>query len=66
MLGVFYITDDGQETTMKENEVPQILLQARPACRHPGYRAVREDLNVAQKSSSAPDEVQVAEIRDRA
>ena len=48
--GVFYITDDGQETIVEENEVPQILFQARPAFRHPGYRAVREDLNVAQKS----------------
>ena len=47
--GVFYKNDDGQET-IEENEVPQILLQARPAFRHPGYRAVREDLNVAQKS----------------
>ena len=47
--GVFYITDDGQEA-IDENEVPQILLQARPAFRHPWYRAVREDLNVAQKS----------------
>ena len=46
---VFYITDDGQEA-IEANEVPQILLQARPAFRHPGYRAVREDLNVAQKS----------------
>ena len=46
---VFYITDDGQEA-IEENEVPQILLQARPAFRHPGYSAVREDLNVAQKS----------------
>ena len=47
--GVFYITDDGQEA-VEENEVPQILLQTRPAFRHPGYRAVREDLNFAQKS----------------
>ena len=47
--GVFYITDDGQEA-VEENEVPQILLQARPAFRHSGYRAVREDLNAAQKS----------------
>ena len=47
--GVFCITDDGQEA-IEENEVPNILLQARPAFRHPGYRAVREDLNVAQKS----------------
>ena len=47
--GDFYITDDGQEA-IEENEVPQILLQARPAFRHPGYRAVQEDLNVAQKS----------------
>ena len=37
--GVFYITDDGQEA-IDENEVPQILLQARSAFRHPGYRAV--------------------------
>ena len=35
---------------LKVNEVPQILLQARPASQHPGYRAVREDLNVAHKS----------------
>ena len=47
--GAFYITDDGQEA-IEENEVPQILLQARPAFRHPRYGAVREDLNVAQKS----------------
>ena len=47
--GVFYNTDDGQET-IEENGVPQILLQAQPAFRHPGYRAVREDLNAAQKS----------------
>ena len=47
--GGFYISDDGLEV-IEENEVPQILLQARPAFRHPGYRAVREDLNVAQKS----------------
>ena len=47
--GVFYITDDGQEAT-EENEVPQTLLQARPAFRHPGHRAVREDLCVSQKS----------------
>ena len=42
--GVFYITDEYLEA-IEENEVPQILLQARPAFRHPGYRAVREDLN---------------------
>ena len=47
--GVFFITNDGQEV-IEENEVPQILLQARPAFRHPGYRAIREDLNVAQRS----------------
>ena len=29
-------SDDGQETTVEENEVPQILLQTRPAFRHPG------------------------------
>ena len=49
IAGGFYITDDGQEE-VEENEVPQILLQARPAFRHPGYRAVREDLKAAQKS----------------
>ena len=49
ILGVFYITDDGQEA-IEENEVPPILLQARPAFRQPGYWAVREDLNVAQTS----------------
>ena len=47
--GGFYITDDGQEA-VEENEVPQILLQARPGFQHPGYQAVREDLNAAQKS----------------
>ena len=47
--GCFYNTDDGQEA-LEENEVPQIFLQARPAFRHPVYRAIREDLNVAQKS----------------
>ena len=35
---------------MEENEVPQILLQTRPAFRHPGCQAVREDLNAAQKA----------------
>ena len=33
--GVFYKNDDGQET-IEENEVPQILFQARPAFQHPG------------------------------
>ena len=47
--GVFYNNDDGQET-IEENELLQILLHDRPAFQHPGYRAVREDLNVAQKS----------------
>ena len=47
--GVFYITHDGQEA-IEENEVPQIVLQARPAFRHPGYWAIREDLKAAQKS----------------
>ena len=32
----------------KKDEVPQILLQARPAFRHSGYRAFREELNAAQ------------------
>ena len=45
----FYLTNDCPEE-IEENEVPQILLQARPAFRHPGYRAAREDLNAAQKS----------------
>ena len=48
--GVFYSADDGPEATVEENEVPHILLQARPAFRHPGYRAVRQELNAAQKS----------------
>ena len=39
--GVFYITDDGQEA-IEENEVPRMLLQARPAFRHPGYRWIKE------------------------
>ena len=47
--GVFCITKNGPGE-VEENEAPQILLKARPTFRHPGYRAVREDLNVAQKS----------------
>ena len=43
------LTDDGPEE-IEENEVPQILLQARPAFRHSGSQAAREDLNAAQKS----------------
>ena len=34
ILGVFYLIDDGQER-IEENEVPQILLQARPLLGHP-------------------------------
>ena len=49
ILGVFYHTDGGQEATVEENEVPHILLQARLAFRHPGYRAVREELNAAHE-----------------
>ena len=48
--GVFYITDDGQEATAEENEVPQKLLQARLAFRHPGHRAVQEEVNAAWKA----------------
>ena len=33
ILAVFYITDDGQKAI---EDIPQILLQARPAFRHPG------------------------------
>ena len=47
--GVFYFTDDGLGE-VEENEVPQISLQVRPAFQHPGYRAIREDLNAAQKA----------------
>ena len=47
--GVFYITDDGLGE-VEEKEVPQILLHARPAFQHPGYRAIREDLIATQKS----------------
>ena len=43
------ITDDGQEATVGGNEMPQTLLQARPAFRRPGKRAVREGLNAALK-----------------
>ena len=50
ILGVFYITYDGQEEIVEENDVPQILLQARPAFRHPVYWAGREELLTAQKS----------------
>ena len=54
-LWVFYITDDGQEA-IEGNEVPQILLQARPPFRHPGYRAVRADLNGPGRSASGRDQ----------
>ena len=47
--GGCYIADDGQEE-IEEDEVPQMLLQAPPVFRHPWYRALREELNVAQKS----------------
>ena len=51
-----------------KNEVPQILLQARPALRHPGYelfeRIPRQRRN--PEVSSVPDEMQVAELRGRA
>ena len=49
IAGVFRTTDDGQEA-IEENEVPQIFVQTQPAFRHPGYRALRENLNVGQKS----------------
>ena len=44
------MTDDGQETIVQENELPHVLLQARPAYRQPGYRAVRGELNGAKKA----------------
>ena len=47
--GGFCITDDSQEE-IEEDEVPQILLQARRAFRHPGYRVAREDPNTTHKS----------------
>ena len=50
----FYFTDDGPGE-IEENEVPQILLQARPAFRHPEYRAAREDLNAVRKSRGLLD-----------
>ena len=61
----FYFTDDGPEE-IEENEVPQILLQARPAFRHPGYRACPRRSRCSADSLetySAPDEMQVQEIR---
>ena len=65
--GVFYITDDGQET-IEENEVPQILLQARPVSDilDTGLSERISILRKSPKDSSAPDEVKVVEIRDRA
>ena len=42
ILGVFYLIDDGRGE-VEENEVPQILLQARPLLGHPGYRAIRDE-----------------------
>ena len=65
--GVFYITDDGHEA-IEENEVPQMLLHAQPAFRHLGT-GPSERISMLRRSpevSSAPDEVRVAEIRDRA
>ena len=47
---VFYMMVDDKETTVEENELPQILLQAPPAYRQPGYGAVREELNAARKA----------------
>ena len=48
ILGVFCITDDGQEA-IEEIEVPQILLQARPASRHPGYRTGAQERLVGKQ-----------------
>ena len=47
---VFYMTDDGQETTVEDGGLPQILLQARPAYRQPGYRAFRKELDASRKA----------------
>ena len=63
--GVFYITHDGKEA-IEENEVPQILLQARPAFRHPGLSERISMLRRNPEVSSAPEEVQVAELKDSA
>ena len=65
--GVFHNHDDAQEA-IEENEVPQILLQARPAFRHLGTGPSGR-ISMLRRSpgvSSAADEIQVAEIRDRA
>ena len=52
---------------IEENEVPQILLQARPPFRHLGYRAIRQDLNAVQKSRGLIRlQMKGEEIRDRA
>ena len=64
--GGFYITDDGQEVIEENEGTADIIAGSTSFPTHLGYRAVREDLNVKQRSpevSLATDEVQVAEIR---
>ena len=64
--GVFYITDDGQEA-IEENEVPQTCrLDQLSDTVGTGPSERISMLRRSQGFSSAPDEVQVAEIRDRA
>ena len=59
--GGFSIPDDSQEE-LEEDEVPQILLQGRPAFRHPWYRVARGCINTTQKSRGT----HVTEIGDHA
>ena len=44
------MTDDGRRRRWKRTKCLRYNLQARPAFRHPGYRAVREELNAAPKA----------------
>ena len=51
--GGFYITDDSQEE-VEEDEVPQVLLEARPAFRHSG-RGTSDKGNRAQHNDERYD-----------
>ena len=63
--GVFYITDDGQEA-IEGNDVPHCRLDQLSDILGTGLSEKISMLRRSPEVSSAPDEVQVAEIRNRA
>ena len=66
--GVFYITDDGQEATVEDNEVPQIkycILDQLSDILDTRLSERSSTLHRRPEVSSVPDVVQVAESRDR-